>query len=295
VNEISILLVGDTLRAEFRRAREVLEALGHVRHAPSADEAAAELASGPWTPDVIVVAQAYPGQFSPAALDGLRRRAPLARVVALLGSWCEGEMRSGRPSPGVIRLYWHQGPARCQRQLRRILEGRDSTWDLPATATEEERLLAAAKTPWPRRQGLVAIATRRSEMEAVLAAICRACGYATVWLREPQAARVEGAAAAIFDAADGGQEELDQVRRLSAALAPAPLVVLMDFPRIDDVARLHSAGAAALLAKPLHVDDLVWALECEAAGGPQSPIPILTPAAKPAVGPSEAARSSRPS
>jgi DNA-binding NarL/FixJ family response regulator len=173
----------------------------------------------------------------------------------------------------VIRLYWHQGPARCQRQLRRLLEGRDSTWDLPATATEEERLLAGSKTPWPRRQGLVAIATRRSEMEAVLAAVCRACGYATVWLREPQAARVEGAAAAIFDAADGGQEELNQIRRLSAALAPAPLVALMDFPRIEDVARLRSAGAAAVLAKPLHVDDLVWELERQAAGGPQSPIP----------------------
>ena len=269
MNEISILLVGDTLRAEFRRTREVLEALGHVRQAADARQAAAELADASWTPDVIIVAQAYPGQFAPAALDGLRRRAPLARVVALLGTWCEGEMRSGRPSPGVIRLYWHQGPARCQRQLRRILEGRDSTWDLPATATEEERLLAAAKTPWPRRQGLALLVTRSFEMEAVLAAVCRECGYATVWLREPQAGRVEGAAAAIFDAADGGQEELDQVRRLSAALAPAPLVVLMDFPRIDDVARLRSAGAAAVLAKPLHVDDLVWELEREAASDPR--------------------------
>jgi DNA-binding NarL/FixJ family response regulator len=258
VNEISILLLGDTLRAEFRRAREVLEAPGHVRHARSADDAAAELAGGQWTPDVIVVAQTYPGQFSPAALDGLRRRAPLARVVALLGSWCEGEMRSGRPSPGVIRLYWHQGPARCQRQLRRILAGRDSTWDLPATATEEERLLAASKTPWPRRQGLVLLATPCFEMEALLAAVCRACGYATVWLREPQAARAEGATAAIFDASDGSQWELNQLRRLATAVAPAPVVALMDFPRIEDLERFLAAGAAAVLAKPLNVDDLVW-------------------------------------
>jgi CheY-like chemotaxis protein len=292
VNGVSILWLGDPERAEFRRAREVLEALGQVRHAPSADEAAAAMADGQWTPDVIVVAQTYPGQFAPTALDGLRCRAPLARVVALLGSWCEGELRSGRPAPGVIRLYWHQGPARCQRQLRRILEDRESTWDLPVTATEEERLLAAAKTPWPRRQGLVAIATRCVEMEAVLAAVCRECGYASVWLREPQAARVEGAAAAIFDAADGGQEELEQIRRLSAALAPAPLVALTDFPRIDDVARFRAAGAAAVLAKPLHVDDLVWELECEAASGPESPIPIPTPAAKPAADPSARARAS---
>jgi CheY-like chemotaxis protein len=265
VNELSILLLGDMDRAEFRRAREVLDALGHVRQANSADDAAAELADGQWAPDLIVIAQAYPGQFSQAAVDTLRRRAPLARVVALLGSWCEGEMRTGRPWPGVIRLYGHQGLARCGRQLRQLVEGRLSAWDLPATATEEERFLAAASTPWPKRQGLVAIATRRADMEAWLAAACRGCGYATVWLRPQDVARVEGAAAAIFDAT--GEGELDEVRRLAAALAPAPLVVLADFPRIEDVDQLLAAGAAAVLAKPLDVDDLVWALQCEAASG----------------------------
>jgi DNA-binding NarL/FixJ family response regulator len=273
VNDISILLLGDVGRPEFRRAREVLDAIGHVRRANGADDAAAELADGQWAPDVIVIAQAYPGQFSQAAVDGLRRRAPLARVVALLGSWCEGEMRTGRPWPGVIRLYGHQGLARCQRQLRQLVEGRLSAWDLPVTATEEDRLLAAASTPWPQRQGLVAIATRRAEMEAWLAAACRACGYATVWLRPQDVARVEGAAAAIFDAAGSGQHELDEVRRLAAALAPAPLVVLADFPRVEDVDRLLAAGAATVLAKPLDVDDLVWALDCEAASGSKSPNP----------------------
>ena len=70
--------------------------------------------------DVIVVAQAYPGQFSGEALDRLARLAPLARVVVLLGSWCEGEVRSGRPWPGAIRVYWHQWPARCAQELGRL-------------------------------------------------------------------------------------------------------------------------------------------------------------------------------
>ncbi|MGD0900705.1 MAG: hypothetical protein ABR915_22970 [Thermoguttaceae bacterium] len=260
MEQVSILLVGDTNRSEFRRAREVLDALGRVRHAPDAAAADAVLADPQWAPDLIVIAQAYPGQFSQAAVDGLRRRAPLARMVALLGSWCEGEMRTGRPWPGVIRLYWHESFARCCRQLRRLVEGRTSAWDLPATATEDERYLAAARTPWPKRQGLAAISTRRLEMESWLAAACRECGYATVWLRPRSIARIEGAAAAIFDVADGGEAELADLRRLAAQIAPAPLVALADFPRIEDVERLEAAGAAAVLSKPLHVDDLVWAL-----------------------------------
>ena len=51
------------------------------------------------SPDVIVVAQAFPGQFSHQAIDRLRRLAPLARMVGLMGSWCEGEMRTGSPWP----------------------------------------------------------------------------------------------------------------------------------------------------------------------------------------------------
>jgi CheY-like chemotaxis protein len=279
---ISILWLGDARRPEFRPAERVLVELGALRQAADARQAIEAMAEGSSTPDVIVVAQAYPGQFPPAELDGLRRRAPLARVVLLLGSWCEGEMRSGRPSPGVIRIYWHQAPARSERQLRRILAGRDSIWDLPATATEEERLLAASTSEWPRTtplspcgrgvggEGVVVIVTRRAEMQGVLAAVCRECGYATVWLREPEAARVEGAAAAIFDASDAGPPELDEIRHLSAALAPAPIVVLMDFPRIDDLDRLLSAGVSAILAKPLHVDDLAWTLGC---GAPAAPSP----------------------
>ncbi len=260
MNDLSILLLGDTSQAEFRHARRVLDGLGRVRHAADAAAAAVGLAEDQETPDVIVVAQAYPGQFPRAAVDGLRPLAPLARVVALLGSWCEGEMRSGRPWPGTIRLYWHQWTPRVSRQLQRLVAGRESLWDLPPTTTEEERLLSASRTPWPQCRGLVAIATPRAEMEAWLAAACRASGWATAWLREAEPLRVEGASAAIFDAADGDHWELDRMGRLAAALAPAPVVALADFPRIEDAERLRAAGASAVLSKPLHVDDLVWAL-----------------------------------
>ena len=142
MSTLSILLLGDSDRTEFRDARACLDCWAAVHEFAETDAAATALARAEIVPDVIVVAQAFPGQFSHQAIDGLRRLAPLARILGLMGSWCEGELRSGSPWPATMRAYWHQWPARCQREFRRLAEGRCSSWALPPTATEEERLLA---------------------------------------------------------------------------------------------------------------------------------------------------------
>lgn len=259
--EVSILLVGNTDRSEFRQARAALEASGRVTSVPEAESAAAALSQRQVVPDVIVVAQSYPGQFSYQAIDRLRRLAPLARVLGLLGSWCEGEMRTGKPWPGAVRVYWHQWLPRCHQQLGRMRRGECSAWGLPITATEEERLLLAADDPPTDRQGLVAIYTRPFEMQDWLSAACRSRGYSTVWLRPPRPARVEGARAAIFDGPDCCGGEFDELDHLCGTLAPAPVIALLDFPRIEDHHRALAAGAAAVVSKPLHLDDLFWELD----------------------------------
>ena len=77
---------------------------------------------------------------------------PLARIVGLLGSWCEGEVRSGRPWPGAMRIYWHQWPGRWHAELDR-LRGACPIWGLPLTAGDEDRVPAMFDAPLPRRQG----------------------------------------------------------------------------------------------------------------------------------------------
>jgi CheY-like chemotaxis protein len=256
MDTLRLLFIGDRNRAEFRQAVADLEAWGHVDSFAGAEWAAVALAAGETTADLIVLAQAYPGQFSAAEVDRLRQAAPLARLVVLLGVWCEGEMRTGRPHPAVIRIYGHQWPARCRQELDRLRDGGGSTWALPVTATEEERLLAIADSPLPVGQGLVAIFTHRPQMGAWLADACRSCGYATAALRPPHAARVQGATAVIYD----GHDFAGELRPLARGLAPARVIALLDFPRSEDRARAAACGAAAVLAKPLHVDDLAWEL-----------------------------------
>jgi CheY-like chemotaxis protein len=72
---------------------------------------------------------------------------------------------------------------------------------------------------------------------------------------------VEGAAAAIFDGSQGRGEELGELEHLAAGLRPAPIVALLDFPRIEDHRRAMAAGAAAVLSKPLQLEDLLWQLD----------------------------------
>ena len=261
VSEICILLVGDSDRSEFREARSALSRWGRVTSVPEVESAGAALSQGQVAADVIVVAQAFPGQFSHQAIERLRRLAPLARVLGRLGSWCEGETRTGKPWPGAIRIYWHQWPPRCDRELGRIRRGESSAWGLPVTATEEERLLLASDSPVPKPQGLIAIYTRRLEMEDWLSAALRRRGCPTVWLWPPHPSRVEGAAAAIFDGSDCRGRQLRQLEHLAAMLRPAPVIALLDFPRIEDCNRALGAGAAAVVSKPPHLEDLFWQLD----------------------------------
>jgi DNA-binding NarL/FixJ family response regulator len=261
MSEISILVLGEIDRPEFFGVRSMLESLGRISCLTEVKQAITALEAGEIIADVIIIAQAFPGQFSHQDADRLRRLAPLGRIVRLLGSWCEGETRSGQPLPAAVRIYWHQWNVRAGRELHRLIQGQCPSWGLPVTATEEERLLqSTAQTP-RHGQGLIAIHARGFAMEDWLSAACRACGYSTVRLRPPHYTRIEGAAAAVFDASDLRGEELDQLHRLRDALGRTPVVVLLDFPRIEDHCRAIAAGAAAVLSKPLNLDDLFWQLE----------------------------------
>ena len=70
-----------------------------------------------------------------------------------------------------------------------------------------------------------------------------------------------GAIAVVFDCGQCLGEELVELQRTAAALAPAPLIAILHFPRIEDCDRARQAGAAAVLAKPLQWEDLFAELD----------------------------------
>ena len=118
-----------------------------------------------------------------------------------------------------------------------------------------------SRQPIAQRSGLVAVHTRVMEMEDWLSAALQSRGCSTVWLHPSRPVHVEGVAAALFDGSDMRDGEVEELEALCRDLAPAPVIVLLDFPRIEDHNRALAAGAAAVVSKPVQIDDLFWELD----------------------------------
>jgi CheY-like chemotaxis protein len=256
----SVLLIGDRDHGDFTEALDWVKQHCDVQSVAAADEA--------WTspspmaaPHVVLFAQSRPGQFAQADVEAIHARSPLSRLVVLLGSWCEGEMRTGKPWAGVVRIYWHQWAARMIPELTPGHTDLGGVWRLPRTASGTEQLAHAAEGSWRRGQGLVVIHTRLFCDYRALSDACLAGGYSSTWDHPHCASFAAGTAAVLCNLIGGAPDEAALVALLARRYAPAPVITLLDFLRSDDRHRMLDAGAAAVLAKPFLVGDLLWIID----------------------------------
>ncbi len=254
------MLVGDTRHGEFQEATRWLgerTACVAVGDMAAAERQCRQLAAAP---HLVVFCQSRRDSFRPADIERLHAAAPLARLVVLLGSTCEGEMRSGRPWPGVLRIYWHQWPARAQAELLPLIDGAGSSWSLPRTATPADRTLLEAERPLPRLAGVVAIRTPRVVDYEALAEICGSLGTTCAWLPPGRPVLLERADLLIWDS-DGRQgHELSRLADLVEMLRPARTLALLGFPRLEEVIAAKASGADQVLSKPYLIGDLTACL-----------------------------------
>lgn len=255
-----VLLVGDDPDGEFAAAVNWLHAHTALTAVTGVEAAAAHLEQGP-PPDMVLLAQARPGQFTRGQVERLHRASPVSRLVALLGTWCEGETRSGRPWPGVVRIYWHQWRVRLAPALEPDAGCTPAWWSLPRTATAAEQVVRSVQAIAGDRRGRVAIHARSWSQWDSLSDVCRLAGYTTAWLDSQRGPPLTGVTAVLWDAAACGADEVAQIRECVRQFAPAPVMVLLDFVRREDDARALAAGAAAVLAKPFQIADLLAELD----------------------------------
>ena len=100
--------------------------------------------------DVILILQSYTGEHQLSVLERIRRNYPITPVVAVLGSWCEGELRTGWPLAGVHRVYGNDWVTQGENEFFSLASGKFSMFGLPPTYKEDEILLEQIKrTPGP--------------------------------------------------------------------------------------------------------------------------------------------------
>jgi hypothetical protein len=211
-------------------------------------------------PELIVIAQSRPDAFLAEEVNHLRRAAPLAGIVALLGSWCEGETRTGRPWPGVARIYWYEFPAWWRRQLQLRTAYHCPDWARAATQLPRK---CVPGHPQPR-PGLIVLRTPSRDNADALAEALSHANHSTTWQRHVQPrAYTRGAIAGIWDGGQLNDAEASDLAEFCTQMSRegAPVLAMLDFPRRDGVNQGYEAGAAAILGKPYLNCDLIATLE----------------------------------
>lgn len=261
-----VWLIGEAEAPEFARAAVWLGGQADCRRfATGADGAAAAEQSGRQAsirePDLVVWCQRRPGQFRQADVETISRRFPLALLAALVGPWCEGEPRSGRPMVGVTRIYWHQWRARLTAVYAACVDRR---WQLPRTATEVDRVLASSVGPPLVQAGQVGIVAPRRVDFGSLSQVLEAGGYCAKWLLPGGTPPVTGLDALVVDASCGVSAAVEEVASLRRQLGRVKAVVICSFPRPSEADQIAALPRTTLLAKPFLASDLLSLLAARA-------------------------------
>jgi hypothetical protein len=212
------------------------------------------LAQCPQPPELIFLAQPLPGSCRQDELQKLQTRSPLARLVVVSGSWCEGELRTGVPATGVIRLYWYELAPWLEAAMRRREAGLCPLWSLPLDHPQAGRWQSDDWSPATPTIA-VRIDTFDHAVYQTLAAALEAYGLQASWSQSHQADAAQ-TRAGIWEGGQLSPAERARLRTFCQSVE-GPVVALLDFPRVEHLQQVRAAGATALLAKPYVLEELV--------------------------------------
>lgn len=143
-----VLLIGDCDRSEMRSLVAWLENLvatsSRLVKVSDIPGIATKLAENEF-PDLIVLLQSWPNEFPIADIDHLFAFAPLARIVACYGAWCESDGRNHKHWPMAVRVPVWNARQRLTREWN-VIHGEEETPPLPWSASREE-IFAADHPP----------------------------------------------------------------------------------------------------------------------------------------------------
>jgi hypothetical protein len=233
----------------FVTAEEAISSLRAGRRAASGREGAGPVRG-------VVFLMARPGEIERGRLETIHAIEPLARLVVLVGTWCEGEGRRGPVAPGVPRVYWHQWRVELPAALGLDEVARNAFSPLRMLTDGErlERLLRARQSAASDGLSVLVCCWTRGGFDALSDALA-AGGFRAVWQHPARpVADANRADAWLWDGWDA---------RAACPQAPAESrqVLLLDFPRLEDVQRARSSGIHEVLAKPFTLPQLWRAVE----------------------------------
>lgn len=239
-----VLITGDFAHADFEGIVRWLHELTTVQIGEPAQDGEHY--------DLAIIFQSRPGQTSQAEVEALHRRTPLSPMHAILGSWCEGETRSGRAWHGVERVFWYEAVPRLTHSLM-LTSGRATSLRTETPAERWNRQLGSVPAASSAGRALV-VAHAREAFEAISDG-CRLLGYTTSWRRVGSELPNAAAELVIWDADEATDRWLDDYLLCRRSWRESHFVVLLNFPRLGAIRRLYSLACHSVLGKPFSVLD----------------------------------------
>lgn len=213
--------------------------------------------------DLVVIAQSRRGVVAETLVIAIQTNYPTTPKVALLGSWCEGEVRSGIPWPGIPRVYWHQWEGRFEQFLKCLQEDQIHEWQLPATASEADRIEAAVPAIGDDSfAGVVGVSAWTKTQFSMIEDALDAFGVKCCWIERTT---WDGEAKSLVQAIVLDDDSLtsnleNRIRWIYSLFGHVPLVLTLGFPRQSDLDALKKLGVGAIVSKPFKLGDLKQAL-----------------------------------
>jgi CheY-like chemotaxis protein len=242
--------LGDFAHHEFVDARVWLSAHADVRSITGNVDAAAL--------DLVVLACARRGEFSLQMIRRLRAAAPLARIVAITGSWCAGPWR--RPVDlvaGVTVVPWHRWCAWAEVNRAQLVQGRAASWSLPETTSADELAEFWSGQPVGDDRGLILMDASSAESAELLAEVVRCGGYSAVSSLPSDYVKSADIRAIVCEADDARRQTLVRIAQLSRQFPRTPIVAVVNFPQADDKSQIIAAGGAAVVGKPFTLHEIL--------------------------------------
>lgn len=255
----SALWIGDASPREFAPAETWLRQQSTLLTASSIPAACAILSpidSSPLAIGWIVLATERPGQWAQEEIARLRSAAPFARVVMLLGPWCEGELAKRTPPAGVQRVAWHQFTSRFAAWTRRGTTEGPAAW--PLTAAEEEKLGRSLRIDAAHRKSrTVRIIAGQRETRMALGEVLAALGHTQL----DDTTHATAADVILWHVPSNSAAAVKEAASLRSLANGCPILALVDFLRPQDEAPLRQAGATNVIGRPFALHDLAVAIE----------------------------------
>jgi hypothetical protein len=138
----AILVIGEFFSPEMSAVRVCVEKLvaagADLCLSPRVPEGTARSDAPVWFPDLVVVCQHWPDEFTERDVRRILTLFPLARLACCYGPWCQSDGRSRDIWPLAVRVPAAAAPDRLRRELD-VVAGRIRP--LPLTASRDEVFL----------------------------------------------------------------------------------------------------------------------------------------------------------